>query len=313
MRMNLKSGAKGCLPWVTLAVLFGLVGSCQRSKVPPYMKSEPLSQPIVLDSTLTTVNGIAFSEDGHSLFLSKQTPETFDNERSFAGIFISTYQDSVWSDPEQLTFEIPLDAYHPVFSPDFHQLLFNSRSHPDSGRMYLKHDIWMVERADEGWGMPYPVAAVNSDAYDSYPSIAADNSIYFNSDRPGGKGGMDVYVSRYVENAYQEPENLWAVNSPQEENDLVVDPLERFIIFNRYDPESRILDLYISFNEEGIWSLPRAIDNINEKDKMELTPSLSPEGKYFFYERDGLIMQTELSQIIFEDEIPDLGERTRTP
>ena len=122
--------------------------------------------------------------------------------------------------------------------------------------------------------------------------------MYFNSDREGGKGGMDIYVSNYVNGEYQEPINLKTLNSDQTENDLVVDPEEKFIIFNRYIDSIKALDLYISYREGEDWGKPRALDKINSPKKWELTPSLSPEGKYFFYELDGKIMQIDLAELV---------------
>ena len=39
---------------------------------------------------------------------------------------------------------------------------------------------------------------VNSPGSEWYPTVAADGTIYFGSDREGGKGGTDIYRSRLV-------------------------------------------------------------------------------------------------------------------
>lgn len=70
-------------------------------------------------------------------------------------------------------------------------------------------------------------------------------------------------------------------------HDLVVDPDERFIIFNRYVDATRTLDLFISFRQGNEWSEPRALSDLNEDDRWELTPTLSPNGRHFFFEVDG--------------------------
>jgi hypothetical protein len=48
--------------------------------------------------------------------------------------------------------------------------------------------------------------------------ITSDGSeLYFHSGREGGKGGLDIWVSKKVNNEWQEPENVVAVNSPGDE------------------------------------------------------------------------------------------------
>jgi len=62
---------------------------------------------------------------------------------------------------------------------------------------------------------------VNSPAFDGGPSISADGlSLYFTSERPGGSGGGDLWVTRRTKltDPFGAPENLrTAVNSPANE------------------------------------------------------------------------------------------------
>ena len=276
----------------------------QTKTPPPYYKTELvkfLDEPVeALDGKISTTNGIQFSNDGHTLYISKNLESTFTNGRNIAGIFTHTYQEGEWGPAEALIFENGIDAYHPVLSMDNQLLFFNSRSHQDTIEKSIPHDIWVSQRKNDKWTTPVLATAVNSPHYDSYPSIAANNNLYFNSDRPGGQGGMDIYFSKFQDGAYLDPVNLDILNSPDSENDLVVDPKERFIIFNRYINETREVDLFISRNVGGEWQSPKPLDNINQVGKWELTPTLSPDGQYFFYELDGKIMQVSLS-VLMED------------
>ena len=50
----------------------------------------------------------------------------------------------------------------------------------------------------------------NSDNYSTgHPALSPDDKrLYFASDRPGGFGGTDIYVSKWVDGQWSEPTNL---------------------------------------------------------------------------------------------------------
>lgn len=284
--------------------LFLLVGtsSClnDQSVVHPtyYLASVQEGAVAFQGGKITTTNGICFSQDGLQLYTSQSVEDTATNGRQFAKIFRRDYQDGEWSSPKLVDFIKKVDAYHPVLSDDNQRLFFNSRSHPDTPNVFVPHDIWYADWTNDGWSEPKVLEGINSEFYDSYPSVAKNNNLYFNSDRPGGKGGMDIYLSRYLDGRYQEPINLAVINSPEVENDLVIDPTEQFIIFNRYIDSTKEIDLYIAKKEDDEWQEPIKLDELNQSQQWELTPSLSPDGKYFFYELDNKIMQISLNSLL---------------
>ena len=61
-------------------------------------------------------------------------------------------------------------------------------------------DIWVSQRGDasESWGPPHNLGpTINSPFNEFAPSLTLDgHSLYFASNRPGGFGGIDLYVSR---------------------------------------------------------------------------------------------------------------------
>jgi hypothetical protein len=59
-------------------------------------------------------------------------------------------------------------------------------------------DIWIATRQGNGheWGTPLNIVAINSTAGDRRPSFSPDGEmVLFDSDRPGGSGLFDLYVS----------------------------------------------------------------------------------------------------------------------
>src|SRR5207237_330261 len=104
----------------------------------------------------------------------------------------------------------------PYLSPDGSRLFFASRRDypsklPAQGEE--AYDLFVVERRGNDWGTPEPLTAVNSNAYDNYPAVASNGDLYFASHRAGGKGGNDLWVSRWKAGGWQAPENLTALNT----------------------------------------------------------------------------------------------------
>ncbi len=71
---------------------------------------------------------------------------------------------------------------------------------------YGRYDIYKVTKTKKGWSVPKNLGKnINSDYWDSAPSIAPDNqALYFCSNRPGGYGGIDIYVAYKNEKGYWE-------------------------------------------------------------------------------------------------------------
>lgn len=82
----------------------------------------------------------------------------------------------------------------PEISADGLTLYFDSNRAGGQGDV----DIWMTTRTPGGdWGIPVPLPApINTPYSDSAASLSADGlSLYFGSNRPGGYGSYDLYVT----------------------------------------------------------------------------------------------------------------------
>jgi len=99
----------------------------------------------------------------------------------------------------------------PSISADGLELYFCEWGDPRPGG--LGHDLWVTTRVtkDDEWGEPVNLATVNSSDYEFTPEISSDGlELYFESNRPGGVGGEDIYVSTRAttEEEWGEPVNL---------------------------------------------------------------------------------------------------------
>jgi outer membrane protein OmpA-like peptidoglycan-associated protein/tetratricopeptide (TPR) repeat protein len=71
---------------------------------------------------------------------------------------------------------------------------------------YKSFDLYISYQTPQGWSEPQNLGSnVNSEFWESAPSLSPDkNALYFCSNRPGGFGGSDLYVS------YRQPNGKWA-------------------------------------------------------------------------------------------------------
>ncbi len=78
------------------------------------------------------------------------------------------------------------------------------------GKGFGNFDLYISYNTPQGWSEPQNLGpAINTDYWESSPSLSPDKKIlYFSSNRPGGKGGKDLYMSRNVNGKWQKAENM---------------------------------------------------------------------------------------------------------
>ncbi len=79
-----------------------------------------------------------------------------------------------------------------------------------AGKGYGDFDLYISYNTPTGWSEPVNLGAnINTEFWESSPSLSADkNALYFSSNRPGGYGGKDLYVSYRVNGKWQPAENM---------------------------------------------------------------------------------------------------------
>ncbi|MGH7676953.1 MAG: hypothetical protein ACRENU_00720 [Gemmatimonadaceae bacterium] len=130
----------------------------------------------------------------------------------------SWLDDAEWGEPVHLGSEVNsvFSDFDPSVSKDGLTLYFTAGV--QRGGFGLR-DIWVAKRAsvDAAWGTPTNLGSViNTTAHESKPSISADgHRLYFASNRTGGFGQFDIYVSyrehKHDESGWGAPVNLGSV------------------------------------------------------------------------------------------------------
>jgi Tol biopolymer transport system component len=108
----------------------------------------------------------------------------------------------------------------PSISADGLSLYFSDHAPGVRSDGHGRADLWITTRPtkDDPWGVPMNLGpVVNSSADDEFPDLSADGlSLYFSSNRAGGLGHYDLWVTTRAttDDAWQEPVNLGSkVNS----------------------------------------------------------------------------------------------------
>jgi outer membrane protein OmpA-like peptidoglycan-associated protein len=77
----------------------------------------------------------------------------------------------------------------------------------------------VAERRGQYWNEPTELPAGMNTGNATYPRIQGDNqTLIFSSDRPGGKGMLDFYLSRYENGSWQNPVNMSYLNTTEDDH-----------------------------------------------------------------------------------------------
>ncbi len=114
----------------------------------------------------------------------------------FEDIYISNYNGSAWSPAESIGKPINTDGNEASvgISPDGQEILIYKDDNGDG-------NIYSTTLNGDVWSTPIKLNSnINSKHWEPSAFISADgHAIYFISDRPGGFGGRDIYVSQKTE------------------------------------------------------------------------------------------------------------------
>ncbi|WP_222982414.1 beta-propeller fold lactonase family protein [Flagellimonas meishanensis] len=201
-------------------------------------------------------------------------------------IYFSSKSKSGWSAPEIASFSGEFDDGDPHLALDGQSLFFTSKRPP-----FKSTDIWRTDKTKDGvWSAPVRIEAVSSDYAEYSPVTDSNNNLYFASDRPGGLGQGDLYVSLDRDGEVSAPINLGPViNSSFGEWNLTMarDSIMIFESSQRSMNKSSFGDLYISFLKKETWTAPQNLEEINTTGS-DLYPFLDHKGVLYFTSSDSL-------------------------
>ncbi|MBM80504.1 MAG: hypothetical protein CMJ78_07915 [Planctomycetaceae bacterium] len=243
---------------------------------------------------------------------------TVDQLEEWAADDAPIVREVVWQTPTQLA-EFRDDGAAQFVTPhltDNGASLYFSRRVEAGGT-----DIFVTRLVDGVWQDPQLLPALNSNADDLGPVISANGrELYFYSNRAGGLGGTDLYVSQRTPQGWSTPKNVGPeVNSSADEFDPALSPDGRTVYFasNRNDaprPRQRAegesppwkttlraqrdrvtFDLLHARREsvDSPWNAASMLTTVNQPNASEGAAFVSPDGAFLYFASDRIWREGE--------------------
>lgn len=213
----------------------------------------------------------------------KLKPDTIGGEY-YEDIFISQRVGSEWLSPEPIGKNINTlghDASIALSSDG--QVLYVYKSTPkDNG------DIYMSKLEGETWSVPINLGPnINTNSWEGSCSVTSDGkTLYFASERPGGFGGRDLYVSqRQSDGTWGKAANLGPIINTQFNEDAPFIHPDAITLFFSSEGHNSIggSDIMYSTMKDGKWTAPVNLGypiNSTEDDRYYV---LSADGERGYY------------------------------
>lgn len=236
-------------------------------------------------STEVVEYSASFSTSGTEMYFARSNGK-WGTGTMKSSIYFSVKENGKWSSPRLTSFSGQFDDGDPHLTRDGNALYFISQR--PSGGAKVSADIWLVKRDSKGiWGEPFKLdMPINSNSSEYGPRTDKNGNLYFASDRPGGYGQGDLYMAKLENGEFSKPINLGrTINSEKGEWNLEINGEGNLIIFEasqRPQNVSSYGDLYISYKQDNIWSVPQNIKELNTSGS-DLFPQLTKKEKILFF------------------------------
>lgn len=176
----------------------------------------------------------------------------------FEDIYFSRSREGVWSPLQNIGEPINTSGHDASsgLSPDGRTLFVFRGSNKGNG------DIYASQFVAGDWTKPKPLGKnINSKAHETSAALSYNGKeLYFISDREGGQGGKDIYLSSWdaTREDWGPAENLGpTVNTPYDEDGVYLHPDGRTLYFSSKGHNSMGgNDIFYTEKVDGVWQQP---------------------------------------------------------
>ncbi len=225
----------------------------------------------------------SLTADGNTLVFTRLV----DRQEDF---YMSRKVDSVWQTATPIT-SINTDESEGAqcISADGKLLFFTACNRPNG---LGSCDLFFSEYKNGTWTPPINAGEpLNTRAWEGQPSLSADGrALYFASDRAGGVGAKDLYVSLRLPNGnWGTPQNLGKnINTTADDQAPFIHPDNQTLYFTSDGlPSMGSRDLYfVRRDTSGAWGVPQNLGYPINTAASEATLVVSLDGKTAYYTRN---------------------------
>ncbi len=249
----------------------------------------------------------AVTIDGKSLFFTRRNGAS---QKDDEDLVVSRFENGEWTNAKSISKNInsPFNEGACTISADGRTIIFTSCEEKNS---FGSCDLFIATKKGDNWSNPTNLGAmVNSPYWDSQPSLSADGrGLFFSSNRPGGYGQRDLWVTYYDEKGWSKPVNLGGkVNTESDETTPYIHSNNQALFFaSTGHPGFGGYDLFISEVErDSIWGQPNNLGfGVNDHhDQLSLIISADGMTGFFALEKmdgDGYI-SSKVAKIYFKED-----------
>lgn len=190
---------------------------------------------------------------------------------------------------------------HAAFSPDGQLMIFNQCDY--KGETEVVCELYLSRRTAAGdWSSPVKLPeTINVAGFTAtQPNIGRDDDgyyeLYFVSDRPGGKGGLDLWRARFsLAGNFANPENLGALNTPENDVTPFFDSKYKTLYFSSLGYQNLGgYDIYKTAQTSAGWQTPEHLPvPLNSSYHDVYYAPQNEDMAYFTSNREGSIVYTE--------------------
>ena len=205
-------------------------------------------------------------------------------------LYTSQLKEGKWTEPKSISSKInsPFNEGTCSISADGHTLVFTTC---DGKGSFGSCDLYISKKVGEEWSTPQNLGEnINSPFWDAQPSLSNDGRVlYFSSDRKGGYGRKDLWISELAENGF------WtkATNLGNTVNTLS-DEISPFVHANGHTlffaSDGLIgmggLDLFMTEQKAGIYTKPENLGYPINTYEDQVALFITSDGKKGYYSSD---------------------------
>ena len=263
---------------------------------PPILHSDEYEEPVPLPYPINTAgaeDSAFITPDGNTLYIWFTPDVTVPPAKQLlddvTGIYVYRKVNAEWQQPERVWLQEPCHlALDGCVFVEGNEMWFCSAR----GGNHRGMDMWIADSSDGSWtNWRNAGQKLNVDYEIGEMHITADGTeMYFHSDREGGKGQLDIWVTTLVNGVWQEPENIEAVNTPENEGWPFVtqDGHELWFLRNYMGSPA----IFRSKKVDNEWQEPELIIS-----QFAAEPSLDNEGNIYFthhFFKDGIMLEADI-------------------